>query len=80
VSDAWKDELQKWKLEFVWTTNVKDALYISTRCNSHNGYHWEEPHYLLHLQCVHDIWMSLKWPIKVVIGRKNWLVNLVVES
>jgi hypothetical protein len=37
VSDAWKQELNEWRSEFVWTTNVKDALYISARCNVHNG-------------------------------------------
>jgi hypothetical protein len=49
VSDARKQELKKWRSEFVWTTNVKDALHISARCNVHNGYRWEEPEYLLHL-------------------------------
>ena len=60
VSDARKQELKKWKSEFVWTTNVKDASHISVRCNVHNGYHWEEPKYLLHLQFVRDIWVSLE--------------------
>jgi hypothetical protein len=55
VSDARKHELKKWRSEFVWTTNVKDASHISARCNVHNGYRWEEPEYLLHLQFVRDI-------------------------
>jgi hypothetical protein len=55
VSYARKQELKKWRSEFVWTTNVKDALHISARCNVHNGYRWEEPEYLLYLQFVRDI-------------------------
>jgi hypothetical protein len=79
VSDARKQELKKWRSKFVWTANVKDASYISARCNVHNGYRWEEPEYLLYLQFVRDIWVSLERPVKVVIGRKSQLVNLAVE-
>jgi hypothetical protein len=38
VSSARKEELKKWKSEFVWTANAKDASHISARCNAHNGY------------------------------------------
>jgi hypothetical protein len=79
VSDARKQELKKWRSEFVWTTNVKDASHISARCNVHNGYRWEEPECLLHLQFVRDIWVSLERPLKVIIGRKSQLVNFAVE-
>ena len=79
VLDARKQELKKWRLEFEWTTNVKDALHISVRYNVHNGYCWEEPEYLLHVQFVRNIWVSLKWPVEVIIGRKSQLVNLTVE-
>jgi hypothetical protein len=79
VSDAWKQELKKWRSESVWTTNVKDALHISARYNVYNGYCCEELEYLLHLQFVRDNWVSLERPVKVVIGRKSQLVNLAVE-
>jgi hypothetical protein len=79
VSSARKEELKKWKSEFVWTANAKDASHISARCNAHNGYRWDEPEYLLHLQFVRDIWVSLERPVKVVIGRKSQLVNSAVE-
>jgi hypothetical protein len=79
VSSARKEELKKWKSEFVWTANAKDASHISTRCNAHSGYCWDKPVYLLHLQFERDIWVSLHCSIKVVIGRKSQLVNSVVE-
>jgi hypothetical protein len=79
VSSARKEELKKWKSEFVWIANAKDSSHISARCNAHNGYRWDEPEYLLHLQFVRDIWVSLKRPVKVVIGRKSQLVNSAVE-
>jgi hypothetical protein len=59
--------------------NAKDASHISARCNAHNGYRWDEPEYLLHLQFVRNIWVSQERPVKVVIGRKSQLVNSAVE-
>jgi hypothetical protein len=79
VLSARKEQLKKWKSKFVWTANAKDASHISARCNAHNGYHWGEPEYLLHLQFVRNIWVSLHCPVKVVIGRKSQLVNSAVE-
>jgi hypothetical protein len=79
VSSARKEELMKWKSKFVWTANAKGASHISARCNAHNGYRWDELEYLLHLQFVRDIWVSLQRLVKVVIGRKSQLVNSAVE-
>ena len=41
VSNTRKQEMKKWKSEFMSTTNVKDASYISAKCIIHNGYRWE---------------------------------------
>jgi hypothetical protein len=74
-----KEELWKWPCDFVWSCNVKELSHMSARCNSHNGYRWEEPEYLLHLQFVRDIWVNMERPVKVVIGKRSQLVNACVE-